>query len=685
MKHALALCLFAWTAAAQLRTDVSYTRFDPPLYSLRKPVPLRLEARVAAGAGIDSVTFCLPCSSGQTPVRLPMNDRGTGGDLVAGDRTFTITLQPADLAPYLQIDPHKIGGLIEAFNGATRMVSLSSAVNVLKEAPAVNLVQVNATTQLSRNLVNMRLTNAEFFGDFQNPASITKRFYAMFPDDFDLINVVYEGSLFQNRYHVGAQNQIQGIGMTVSNNTSNYGSAGKLLGLSRFPIDSLFDVDQGRNGAVGFLHETGHQWLAFLPDAPFAGSRPHWPFSDLAPGIMGFSDPTNGQGLGIPGDLVPEGPLDYRIQNRNGIPAQTFKDLELYLMGFIPASQVGPHFVLRDQNQLAKLNTGLLSGPADTITIQQIVATNGVRVPNSSTSQKTFRMATIYVTLDKMASADEMAFYDHAATLMDGLFSQRTMGLGHLTTTIRDIAPYIAPAKPEIHWVGQASGGFAISRNGWIEIKGAGLAPTSVGSGLVWSTALEFAQGRMPTSLGGVSVKIGGKPAYVYFVSPNQVNVLAGLDSTTGIVNVEVTNGSVTSDPFPVTKASASPSFFYSGTTSYIAALHADYSLLGPASMSVPGYTFTPARSGETILLYGGGFGAAIGGTLLEGASTQSGVLPNFPAVTIGGKSASVTFSGVVAPGLYQFNVVVPALTSGEAALVMRIGTTNTIGLIAIQ
>jgi hypothetical protein len=395
---------------------------------------------------------------------LPLNDQGTDGDRVAGDRTFTVTLQPADLAPFLQIDPHKIGGQLEAFNGATRVVTLGSTVNVLKEAPAVNIVPVNATTQLSRNLVNLRMTNAEFFGDAQIATFITKRFYTLFPDDFDLINIVYEGAAFQNRTHAQAQNQIRGIGAGINNNTSTWGSSGKLLGVTRFPIDSFFDVDQGRNGAVGFLHETGHQWLAFLTDPLLTGSRPHWPFSDLAPGIMGFSDPNNGQGLGIPGDFVPEGP-DFRIQNRSGIPAQTFKDLELYLMGMTPPSTVGPHFVLRDQTQIAKLSTGLLSGPADTFTIQDVIANNGARVPDSTASQKTFRMATIYLTLDRLASPDEMAYYDHAATLMDGLFSQRTLGIGHLNTMIRDIPNYVAPTKPEIQWVGQASGGFAISRN----------------------------------------------------------------------------------------------------------------------------------------------------------------------------------------------------------------------------
>lgn len=353
-------------------------------------------------------------------------------------------------------------------------------------------------------------------------------------------------------------------------------------------------------------------------------------------------------------------------------------------MGMTPASSVGSHFVLRDQSQIDKLASGLLSGPADTFTVNTVIATNGARVPDSAAAQKTFRMATIYVTLDRLATADEMAYFDHATTLMDGIFARATMNAGHLNTTIKDIAAYAAVSKPEIHWVGQASGGFAISRNGWIEIKGAGLAPASVGGGVVWSSAPEFAENRMPTSLSGVSVRINGKPAYVYFVSLDQINVLAPLDNNTGTVNVEVTNGSQTSDPFPVLKNAASLSFFYFGATSYIAATHANGSLLGPTYLSAPGYPFTPAKPGETIVLYGSGFGATLG-TLTEGSATQSGTLPSAPAFTIGGKTASVAFAGVVAPGLYQFNVVVPALTPGEAAVQARVGTLQTIGLIAIE
>lgn len=41
--------------------------------------------------------------------------------------------------------------------------------------------------------------------------------------------------------------------------------------------------------------------------------------------------------------------------------------------------------------------------------------------------------------------------------------------------------------------------------------------------------------------------------------------------------------------------------------------------------------------------------------------STQSGTLSPLPAVNIGGVAANVTFAGLVSPGEFQFNVVVPA------------------------
>jgi uncharacterized protein (TIGR03437 family) len=105
------------------------------------------------------------------------------------------------------------------------------------------------------------------------------------------------------------------------------------------------------------------------------------------------------------------------------------------------------------------------------------------------------------------------------------------------------------------------------------------------------------------------------------------------------------------------------------GATHYVIAQHANFSLLGPASMSQPGASFTPARPGETIILYANGFGLP-STTIVEGSATQTGQLPALPTVQIGNLPANVTFAGVISPGLYQLNVTVPASApSGDNAV----------------
>ncbi len=69
------------------------------------------------------------------------------------------------------------------------------------------------------------------------------------------------------------------------------------------------------------------------------------------------------------------------------------------------------------------------------------------------------------------------------------------------------------------------------------------------------------------------------------------------------------------------------------------------------------------------MILYGTGFGEVTPG-ILPGAAAQAGTLPVNPTITIGGAPATVLFSGVISPGLYQFNVVVPsAAASGDNAV----------------
>ena len=290
--------------------------------------------------------------------------------------------------------------------------------------------------------------------------------------------------------------------------------------------------------------------------------------------------------------------------------------------------------------------------------------------------------------VDLIASEGGLGSTMHMYQNMGGRFEDRTATLNHglsffnqpipadfdqdgrtdillLTNTQTRIAwgknlwPPVAVATPVVTSAITAGGSPGIAQNGWIEIRGTNLSPLSVpANGMDWSAAKTFPFGEMPTELGGVSVTINGKPAFVYYASPTQVNVLAPLDNTLGGVDIVVTSGGRSSTPFRANKTAVAPSFPLVGAN-YIVATHANYSLVGPTSMSSPGYAFTPAKPGETILMFAFGFGLPTT-TLVNGASSQSGPLPALPSVTFGGSPATVQYAGVISPGLYQLNVVVP-------------------------
>ena len=137
-----------------------------------------------------------------------------------------------------------------------------------------------------------------------------------------------------------------------------------------------------------------------------------------------------------------------------------------------------------------------------------------------------------------------------------------------------------------------------------------------------------------------------------------------------GPVQVVLTyNGSSASYTAPA--QSTSPSFFVFNTAGDVAAIHTNGTLIQSA---------TPAAPGETIVLYANGFGPTTV-PLVSGSIIQSGNLTPMPTVTIGGLTAAVTFAGLVAPGQFQFNVVVPQATpSGNQSVTASLGGITTQG-----
>jgi uncharacterized protein (TIGR03437 family) len=223
-------------------------------------------------------------------------------------------------------------------------------------------------------------------------------------------------------------------------------------------------------------------------------------------------------------------------------------------------------------------------------------------------------------------------------------------------------------AAPAITLVANAEGGApVIAPNTWVEINGSNLAPA--GDTRIWAGS-DFVGDKMPTNLDGVSVTVSGAPAYIYYISPTQVNVLTPPGALSGQVNVVLTNGTP-STAFSVHSQAESPSFFVVNGGLYIIATHADGSLIGPSTL-YPGYT-TPAAAGETIVIYANGFGPT-SVPVVPGAETQSGTLSPPPTITINGVAAKVEYAGLSsAPGEFQFNVVVPlSLSSGDQAIVAK-------------
>jgi uncharacterized protein (TIGR03437 family) len=229
--------------------------------------------------------------------------------------------------------------------------------------------------------------------------------------------------------------------------------------------------------------------------------------------------------------------------------------------------------------------------------------------------------------------------------------------------------------------VNTASSQPGIASAGWVSIFGTGLSTATD----AWQTS-NFVNGVLPTSLDGVSVTINNVPAYVAYVSPTQINVLAPDDTTVGPVQVQVTAGQQQSNAFTAQKGQFAPAFFTLGTTTYAVAQHADYSTVGSPNL-LPGVVTQPATPGEVIQLYGTGFGPANPPAPTGQVVTTASVLANQVQVTIGGVAAPVAFAGIVGSGTYQLNVTVPDIPNGDAAVVATVGgvSTQTGVLITVQ
>jgi len=247
-------------------------------------------------------------------------------------------------------------------------------------------------------------------------------------------------------------------------------------------------------------------------------------------------------------------------------------------------------------------------------------------------------------------------------------------------------APYTCSntTPPVITSVESASdyGGYSYFASGsWLEIKGSNMADpadprlsAAVNPGQ-W-TAADFSGLNAPTSLDGISASISGKPAYVWYLSPGQINVQAPEDSALGNVPITVTNCKATSSPIMFDRRTYAPGFLApanytaNGTQYMVATFASDGSyVLNTSTGAALGLISRPAKPGDLIIAYGIGFGD-VTPTIPPGVIvTQSNTVVNPIMLSFGSAPAILSYSGLAGGfvGLYEFYITVPPrLTNGD-------------------
>jgi hypothetical protein len=247
--------------------------------------------------------------------------------------------------------------------------------------------------------------------------------------------------------------RIQGIGENLYDFRLSE-AEGQLKGIIYYPLPMYF------HGALNsYSHEIGHHWINYLNFDPFnLGGGPHWPIGSLPRSIIGYNYPGGGQGLNYPWDLTLEGD-GYRV-SYNTTADDYFHDIDLYLMGLLPADEANSvFFIAENQYQTDQLtNGGFIEGPFINVDVDDIIDEFGPRIPGYPTSQKKFSVGTIVVS-SKLLSIEEISLYNYYSKCAEAKnsmyvldqwqnpFYVATNGFGEIDSSIYEYSPTSIPEE----------------------------------------------------------------------------------------------------------------------------------------------------------------------------------------------------------------------------------------------
>ena len=297
---------------------------------------------------------------------------------------------------------------------------------------------------------------AEVFGNTQSIDIVTlaQKFYQTHEDAYDYL-VIYNNLGVQAlsgavAYESTVRSAATGYGLAPVDAGQQYGSASRLRSilnmgqLSQYPADTTELVParapSGDTALTVLGHEAGHLFLAFasVPDPVNAASA-----IMLGYGGVHWSFLFNSEASLVEGERISDAGPNASPRFLTAAETQGYSPLDQYLMGFRPPSEVPDTlFAVANPNP----NYSPLQHPAQgvrfdgtpvRIGINDIIAAEGRRTPDSTVAQRRFRFAFILlVAPGSQAAAADVAQVDTYRQQFESFYATASSGNGSADTTL---------------------------------------------------------------------------------------------------------------------------------------------------------------------------------------------------------------------------------------------------------
>ena len=284
--------------------------------------------------------------------------------------------------------------------------------------------------------------------------AIAKEFFRTHKDEYDFVTIFtnFDFTMKPNAvaFYSQIKNDVHGIGQQIYDNSALYGSNGKLQGtidmgnllkLANNPLDPKFDFTTDI-----MIHENLHRWGAYVKfrdwngttsEALLGNEKAHWSFLFDSGGSTHYGNKWRDNGDGT---------------FTSTAVRKYYSPQDLYVMGMLDKSKVPPTLLI-DNPAIAPTQPSELgatiSGTARSVTIDDISAVEGERIPSFKDSQKQFKTAFIYVVTPGTFSADDLPAIENIRNAYLTRFSILTDGKGLVQVASTPLENL--PTNPGVH------------------------------------------------------------------------------------------------------------------------------------------------------------------------------------------------------------------------------------------